>query len=546
MVVMASAASQSQSNQHARNASSTSSSSASIELTEDESKLFKTLLEVCRARELKTTLRAAGGWVRDKLLGKSSKDIDVALDDMLGREFAQHINEHLQASGKDSHRFAVIASNPDQSKHLETATIRVEGIDIDLVNLRAEDYADNSRIPTMKFGTPTEDAMRRDLTINALFYNLQTGLVEDFTGNGLSDLQAGYVRTPLAPRDTLLDDPLRALRAVRFAARYGFTIDPPLLESMADADVQKALETKVSRERWGVEVDGMLKGGAPVFTRAVAAMVDSTLFPVVFHAPCIPAESGGVYAACAQAHLKLATTIMQEEWASGFAGSIDRMRIVMLASSLAPLRHCIVSEHLDGSRKKARPQPASRFVVATTLKLRSKDADAVALVQGSAMRLRSHFDASTVFRAASDDEDARSCVPEEVRESLGWIVKDLRDDWRGCVLVASTFASLVGKQQEEEDAVDFSEPRDADVASEEARLVIRAIERLGLDSCWEWRPMLDGPKMMEVLGMEKPGKELGLAMRRAAGWQYRFPDGTEEELVKWIKAGQGQQQQQQQ
>ena len=78
----------------------------------------------------------------------------------------------------------VIKSNPDQSKHLETATLRVMGFELDFVNLRAEEYTD-TRIPVMRIGTALEDAMRRDLTINALFYNLNRRTVEDFTGQGI-------------------------------------------------------------------------------------------------------------------------------------------------------------------------------------------------------------------------------------------------------------------------------------------------------------------------------------------------------------------------
>lgn len=85
----------------------------------------------------------------------------------------------------------VIKSNPDQSKHLETATLRVMGFELDFVNLRAEEYTD-TRIPMMRIGTALEDAMRRDLTINALFYNLNRRTVEDFTGQGI---QAHILKT---------------------------------------------------------------------------------------------------------------------------------------------------------------------------------------------------------------------------------------------------------------------------------------------------------------------------------------------------------------
>jgi tRNA nucleotidyltransferase/poly(A) polymerase len=74
---------------------------------------------------------------------------------------AVQVNEYLAAQGKDTHSAAVIQSNPDQSKHLETARMKVNGVWIDLVNLRSETYADGSRIPTMEFGTPLQDAERR-------------------------------------------------------------------------------------------------------------------------------------------------------------------------------------------------------------------------------------------------------------------------------------------------------------------------------------------------------------------------------------------------
>ena len=121
---------------------------------------------------------------------------------------------------------ATVAANPAKSKHLETACVRLFGRAVDFVNLRAEDYAADSRVPQIAFGSPQQDAARRDLTINALFYNLRSGEVEDLTGRGLADLRAGLVRTPLPPRTTFLDDPLRVLRAIRFATRFHYRFDP--------------------------------------------------------------------------------------------------------------------------------------------------------------------------------------------------------------------------------------------------------------------------------------------------------------------------------
>lgn len=108
------------------------------------------------------------------------------------------------------------------------------------------------------FGTPLEDALRRDITINSLFYNVHSRSVEDFTGKvhivfthldarlpdpsipkqGLDDLKAGIIRTPLPPRETFMDDPLRVLRCIRFASRYGFEIDEGVSKAIHDPDIQ--------------------------------------------------------------------------------------------------------------------------------------------------------------------------------------------------------------------------------------------------------------------------------------------------------------------
>lgn len=318
----------------------------SIQLTEEEKSLFRLLRQVHKETHLTTTLRVAGGWVRDKLLAtpkfqifhhykykgkrltskfkpsssspKSGEgqpsmgrmgtkvlgdderqgpvDIDVALDTMLGREFADHLNAYLQDHGKDTVSVGVVLKNPEKSKHLETATMKVGSFWIDFVNLRAEEYADDSRIPDlMRIGTAKEDSFRRDLTINSLFFNINTGQVEDWTGRGFTDLRRGVVATPLAPLTTLLDDPLRVLRSIRFAARLRFTMDDELVAAARDDRVRMALAQKVSRERVGGEVDLMLRSPDPV--GAMRLLVNLNLIDTVFPVPAILPRASGAPAA---------------------------------------------------------------------------------------------------------------------------------------------------------------------------------------------------------------------------------------------------------
>ena len=289
-----------------------------IYLSSEERDLFRLLRQAREESGLDTTLRVAGGWVRDKLLAtpefarphhdqgrltskyKQSSmgrqgtkildsdvnqpvDIDIALDDMLGREFAERLNEYLEEVGEQTHSVGVVLKNPEKSKHLETATMKVGTFWIDFVNLRAEEYTQDSRIPDlMRIGTPAEDAFRRDLTINSLFYNINNGQVEDWTGRGFDDLRRGIVATPLAPLTTLLDDPLRALRSVRFAARLRFTMDDSLVNAAMDRRVRQALAEKVSRERIGGEVDLMLRSPDPVgaMRLLINLKLVGTVFPV--------------------------------------------------------------------------------------------------------------------------------------------------------------------------------------------------------------------------------------------------------------------------
>lgn len=158
----------------------------------------------------------------------------------------------------------------------------IEGQMIDLVHLRAEAYTADSRIPETTFAKPIEDASRRDITINTLFYNLHTQQVEDFTGQGLADLAAGVIRTPLEPVQTFLDDPLRVLRAIRFGCDFGYTLDKKLSEAvLCHAEIKDAMTRKVSRERIGIEVRKMLSGKDPA--RAFALLAEYELLDLVFN-----------------------------------------------------------------------------------------------------------------------------------------------------------------------------------------------------------------------------------------------------------------------
>lgn len=240
-------------------------------------------------------LRWTGGWVRDKLLKVGSKDIDIAVNKMTGYQFGLRMKEYLDIES-NSKKYMIpgtekaadtklhkIEANPDKSKNLETTTTRIFGLDLDLVNLRKETYTSESRNPVIEFGSPEEDALRRDATINAMFYNIHTRLVEDFTGQGLEDLEKGIIRTPLEPSTTFIDDPLRVLRLIRFTTRYNYEIDQTAKKSMASGSIKEAFLAKITRERVWQELEKMLNGPNP---KAVLEYFDELgLYDVVFLDP---------------------------------------------------------------------------------------------------------------------------------------------------------------------------------------------------------------------------------------------------------------------
>ena len=221
-----------------------------FELNEKEKECFTIIMNILKKNNLNTTVcRVAGGWVRDKLLGKESDDIDIALNDMKGSVLANLINEELYP-GKN--KVGIIQQNVEKGKNLETATIKVCKTWIDFVNLRCEEKD--------KIGTPLSDAERRDLSINSLFYNINEQKVEDFTNKGINDLINGIIETPIEAEITFRDDPLRILRMLRFALKYKFRIGNNI-NNYIEKNTEEIINNfyiNISRERIEKELFKML------------------------------------------------------------------------------------------------------------------------------------------------------------------------------------------------------------------------------------------------------------------------------------------------
>jgi poly(A) polymerase len=184
--------------------------------------VFQTLIRCVADLDLETYL--VGGFVRDHLLGKGkAKDIDIVAVGS-GIDLAKAVQQELPG-----------ANAIQIFKNYGTAMVQWRDITLEFVGARKESYSEESRNPIVKKGTLKDDQHRRDFTINALAVSLNPGevgkLVDPF--QGLNDLQDGVIKTPLDPDVTYSDDPLRMLRAIRFAAQLNFKIEDGSLRSIS-------------------------------------------------------------------------------------------------------------------------------------------------------------------------------------------------------------------------------------------------------------------------------------------------------------------------
>ena len=210
--------------------------------------LLAHIKEVATLHQLQ--VRVVGGFVRDLLLGRASKDIDVVcLGDpwILVRALQQRLEvAHVQLF-----------------KHFGTAMLEADGYRIEFVGARKESYQRHSRNPQVSTGTFEDDERRRDFTINALSVSLNAedfGTLHDPFG-GVQDLQAKRLRTPLDPAIVFSDDPLRMLRAVRFATTLSLQLDA---DTHAAIGQQAHRIDIVSKERIATELHKIIASPEPV------------------------------------------------------------------------------------------------------------------------------------------------------------------------------------------------------------------------------------------------------------------------------------------
>ncbi len=231
-----------------------------------------------------------GGYVRDCFLGRSSDDIDVVVEGS-GVDFANKVAARLEEIEYSQHKTRH-KINVSEFKTYGTAMIKYRGLELEFVGARKESYRKESRNPIVENGSLTDDQLRRDFTINAMAFSLCKedfgALVDPF--GGLSDLERGIIRTPQDPDITFSDDPLRMLRAVRFATKLStpqlqFCITPECMEAMRRNRNRLQILT---RERIAEELNKMLVVPKP--SKAFRLMDEAGLLDLIL--PSLTALKG--------------------------------------------------------------------------------------------------------------------------------------------------------------------------------------------------------------------------------------------------------------
>ncbi|KAI2619226.1 hypothetical protein GGR54DRAFT_630776 [Hypoxylon sp. NC1633] len=490
-----------------------------IDLTPKESQLKDLLLDTAKfinesgSVAEPVVLRWAGGWVRDKLLGIASHDIDTAINVMTGEAFALKLCELCEQSDaiekhgiteSDIGNLHKIARNPEKSKHLETTTIKLFGYDVDFVNLRKETYTEDSRNPQMEFGTAEEDALRRDATINALFYNLNTDKVEDFT-TGLRDMEKKLVRTPLEPFKTFMDDPLRVLRLVRFASRLEFTIDEAAEKVMGDSRVLDALRLKISRERVGVEVEKMLKGNHP--RRSLEYIDNLGLYHTIFTDPSNPDMATPNISRWRRAYECLDSLRQNKTPGSIYDVLVRSDEAAYYAWILAAI--CPWETVFERRYKgKGKPPPTlGTLAVREGIKAPNKLCDLVTAAH--------NYKTNIVYLMLAVSEDIPFIAE---RDRFGMAIRQW-DSKAGHWRLQILYALLVEFMQAEDTTLDESNLADW-------QKFLDHLQELDVMDAPSLKRLIDGTQLAKALNV-KPGKWMAQALEVTIAWQLRHPEATD-------------------
>eukprot|EP00560_Eucampia_antarctica_P009156 CAMPEP_0197827676 /NCGR_PEP_ID=MMETSP1437-20131217/4409_1 /TAXON_ID=49252 ORGANISM="Eucampia antarctica, Strain CCMP1452" /NCGR_SAMPLE_ID=MMETSP1437 /ASSEMBLY_ACC=CAM_ASM_001096 /LENGTH=450 /DNA_ID=CAMNT_0043428625 /DNA_START=264 /DNA_END=1616 /DNA_ORIENTATION=- len=427
--------------------------------------------------------------------------------------------------------------------------MRIHGIEVDFVNLRAQEiYEDDSRIPTTQFGTPLEDALRRDFTVNSLFYNIRTNQIEDWTNRGIHDLLHHRILvTPVHPLTTFHDDPLRVLRAIRFSVRFDLLLHQDIRDAAMDSKVHDSLHVKVSRERVGKELEGMLSGKSTKPDKALDLITQLNLAGCIFSFPpenqghatgtLIGAQYGDISCHEKRAHAReqawlqstelvqwLPETLLcfKNELQSGNPSSkstpVDN-RLLYLTVFLLPFRHL---SYLD---KKQKTETVVTYMIRESIKFKNKDISSIHTIMLHFDEMKRILEKFKQTKHMENDSNPPFC-----RLETGLLLRNLKDLWVTC-LMAVTVQELSS----------LPTSMHSDSKAEKIKAIFQtfcdfyqSVHNQNLNECWKQRPLLDGRALIPLLEIPK-GPSIGKYIQKQIEWMLLNPDGIKEDCGKHLQ-----------
>ncbi|KAM7481311.1 hypothetical protein LguiB_005894 [Lonicera macranthoides] len=385
-----------------------------------------------------------------------------------------------------------------------------------------------------RFGTAEEDAYRRDLTINSLFYNINTGSVDDFSGRGIEDLRSRRIAAPLTPKQTFLDDPLRvlrALRAIRFGVRFGFILDEDLKIAASDHDVKAALARKIMRDRIGHEINLMISGKHP--DQAMTYIWDVQIFSVILSVPHqleLPASEERLCVAYMSDALRIMQIIEAEDYAD-YAFDDEERRLLLYAALLLPFRKTIVCR---GNDKK--DEMVVIHIFRNSLKLKCIDAEVVVSLHNAVekfMSLIPRIKSAEDIRIAEigSKVELTDFSGDKLRMLAGLLLQEIKGFWHAALLLSMLLYTMdVGSSTSADSQIELDKRRAALF-----RIIESKIIKLDLEKIWEMKPLLNGNDIINVLDLKGGGPIVGELQKKLVEQQLLRRCRNRDECVEWLK-----------
>jgi tRNA nucleotidyltransferase (CCA-adding enzyme) len=418
-------------------------------------------------------------------------------------------------------------------------------MDVDFCNLRNEAYAEDSRIPTSAMGTPLEDSYRRDFTMNALYYNLHSNVVEDWTNRGLLDLlDTKEVRTPLEAYQTFHDDPLRVLRAIRFAVRYEMALSDELQQAAVHPQIHNELHRKVSRERVGKELEGMLSGKHANPIQALKLICNLKLAGSVF---CFPSSNDGILGTIGQTQLEpvpyRATTANDDDELGhlrqvGWEEARECLRVLPKVIESVKLQDgntttswdkrmlylgvvFLPYEHLQYVGKNNKVKYVAESMMREGIKFKNTDVAAMITIVEQLNRM------SLLLQRTPD-------ATSTTRLQAGLLLRATKNMWVTTLMVA-TVALLRKKQTTSNTQATSDTTTTMDWNKRAQEWYHTIVVDLELDECWKVKPLMNGKDIIQLLGLCK-GPLVGIYTQEQIQWMLMHPKGTVEDCKTFLKS----------